>query len=240
MKMANNLANQLREGTSKSHSMAENVSFVKSFLSGVVNKESYTQMISNLYFVYTTIEEEMERNKEHPALKPLYFPELNRKESLKEDLVFYYGADWESNITPSPATILYSDRISEIGKNNPELLVAHAYTRYLGDLSGGQILKKIAQRSLNLPGEEGLAFYNFNEITDEQAFKTQYKANLDSLPLTQEQVAQIITEANIAFGLNMKMFQELEASIVKILTTMFLNFAQSLKEKLGLQSVPQA
>ena len=36
-----NLATQLREGTTKSHSMAENVRFVKSFLGGVVDKKSY-------------------------------------------------------------------------------------------------------------------------------------------------------------------------------------------------------
>nr|BDA98133.1 heme oxygenase [Proteomonas sp. NIES-1005] len=237
--MVNNLANQLREGTSKSHSMAENVSFVKSFLGGVINKESYKQMISNLYFVYITIEEEMDRNKEHPALKSLYFPELNRKESLEQDLAFYYGEDWESKVTPSPATLVYANRITEVGKNHPELLIAHAYTRYLGDLSGGQILKNIAQRSLNLPGEDGLAFYNFTQIEDEQAFKTQYKANLDSLPLDQEEISQVITEANVAFGLNMKMFQELEASILKIATTMLLNFLQSLKEKLNFRSIPQ-
>lgn len=235
--MVNNLATQLREGTSKSHSMAENVSFVKSFLGGVINKESYKQMISNLYFVYITIEEEMERNKEHPALKSLYFPELNRKESLEEDLAFYYGSDWISRVTPSPATQIYAKRIAEVGKTHPELLVAHAYTRYLGDLSGGQILKKIAQRSLNLNSEDGLAFYNFTQIADEQQFKVQYKANLDSLPLDQDEISQIISEANVAFGLNMKMFQELEVSLLKIITGMIMNVAQSFKEKLQVTSV---
>ena len=44
--MVSNLAIQLREGTSKSHSMAENVSFVKSFLGGVIDKESYKKMQS--------------------------------------------------------------------------------------------------------------------------------------------------------------------------------------------------
>ena len=60
--MVSNLATQLREGTSKSHSMAENVSFVKSFLGGVIDKESYKTMVSNLYFVYVAIEEAMEKN----------------------------------------------------------------------------------------------------------------------------------------------------------------------------------
>ena len=56
------------------------------------------------------------------------------------------------------------NRINQISKEKPELLVAHAYTRYLGDLSGGQILKKIAQRGMGLQGSEGLAFYEFDKI----------------------------------------------------------------------------
>ena len=58
--MTSNLATQLREGTSKSHSMAENVSFVKSFLGGVIDKESYRKLVSNLYFVYSAMEEAMD------------------------------------------------------------------------------------------------------------------------------------------------------------------------------------
>ena len=161
--MVSNLATQLREGTSKSHSMAENVSFVKSFLGGVIDKESYKKMVANLYFVYVAIEDAMEENKTHECIEPIFHTELNRRESLEQDLEFYYGKDWESKISPSPATQAYVERIETISKSKPELLVAHAYTRYLGDLSGGQILKKIAQRAMNLKGNEGLAFYEFNE-----------------------------------------------------------------------------
>ena len=37
-----------------------------------------------------------------------------------------------------------------MAKDNPILLVGHHYTRYLGDLSGGQILKGIAKKALKL------------------------------------------------------------------------------------------
>ena len=59
--MTSNLAIQLREGTSKSHTMAENVNFIKSFLGGVIDKGSYTEMLSKLYFVYEAIENAMEK-----------------------------------------------------------------------------------------------------------------------------------------------------------------------------------
>lgn len=141
--MTINLATQLREGTSKSHSMAENVSFVKSFLGGVIDKESYRKLVSNLYFVYSAMEEEMEKNKENVYIKPIYFTELNRRKNLELDLEHYYGPNWKSLIRISEATTSYVERIKSISSERPELLVAHAYTRYLGDLSGGQLLKRL-------------------------------------------------------------------------------------------------
>jgi heme oxygenase len=229
--MTSKLATQLREGTSKSHTMAENVNFIKSFLGGVIDKGSYTEMLSKLYFVYEAIENAMEKNKEHEYIKPIYFPELNRTESLKEDLIFHYGEDWLENVTLSKATLDYVNRINTVSKEKPELLVAHAYTRYLGDLSGGQILKKIAQRSMGLEGNKGLAFYEFNEVSDEAQFKLNYKAALDSLPIKENEASQIIAEANTAFTLNMNIFSELEFNLVKFLLSQVRAITNSIQKQ---------
>jgi len=229
--MVSSLANELREGTTKSHSMAENVSFVKSFLGGVVDKKSYRKLVANLYFVYCAIEEEMLVNKDHPAIQPIYFTELNRKTSLAEDLNYYYGSDWLNIIEPSSATKVYVDRIHSIGDKQPELLVAHAYTRYLGDLSGGQILKKIARGAMNLSDERGTKFYDFHEIEDDKIFKSTYRSALDTIPLSSDQVQNIVSEANISFTLNMKMFEELNSSIIKIITMIIVNTVQKFKSK---------
>ena len=229
--MTSKLATQLREGTSKSHTMAENVNFIKSFLGGVIDKGSYKEMLSKLYFVYEAIENAMEKNKEHEYIKPIYFPELNRTESLKEDLIFHYGEDWLENVTLSKATLDYVNRINTVSKEKPELLVAHAYTRYLGDLSGGQILKKIAQRSMGLEGNKGLAFYEFNEVSDEAQFKLNYKAALDSLPIKENEASQIIAEANTAFTLNMNIFSELEFNLVKFLLSQVRAITNSIQKQ---------
>lgn len=225
--MTNNLATQLREGTSKSHSMAENVSFVKSFLGGVIDKDSYRKLVSNLYFVYSAMEEEMEKNKDHVLIKPIYFTELNRRKSLELDLEHYYGSNWKSLIKVSEATKSYVERIQFISNQKPELLIAHAYTRYLGDLSGGQILKKIAQRAMNLSDGKGLAFYEFDQVQDEQEFKQNYKKALDSLSLDPNLADSIVAEANVSFTMNMKMFQELETSFSRIILKLISNWFSS-------------
>lgn len=228
--MAKNLADKLRQGTAKSHSMAENVSFVKSFLGGVVDKNSYRALVANLYFVYSAIEQEMESNQYNPILRPVYFPELNRKKSLEKDLLYYYGLDWRHSIEPSAITRTYVDRIHNIGRHQPELLISHVYTRYMGDLSGGQILKNIAKNAMRLSDDDGTEFYVFREISDEKKFKQIYRNALDLIPVEEEQVTLIISEANLAFSLNMKMFQELNSGLVKIMLMLLSNVVDSLKQ----------
>lgn len=231
--MSTNLAQQLREGTTKSHSMAENVSFVKSFLGGVVDKKSYRKLVANLFFVYTAIEEEIENNKDNSAISAIYFPELYRKASLSEDLEYYYGSNWNEYVQPSLATKNYVNRIHEIGKSQPELLIAHAYTRYMGDLSGGQILKKIAQSAMHLSGKDGTSFYDFQSIKDDKAFKKDYRNALDNAPISESQINQIIAEANIAFNLNMRIFQELNSNLIKIMVMLLLSTIGNFRRKLS-------
>ncbi|HEY9742566.1 MAG TPA: heme oxygenase (biliverdin-producing) [Coleofasciculaceae cyanobacterium] len=221
--MSSNLATKLREGTKKAHTMAENVGFVKCFLKGVVEKTSYRKLVSNLYFVYSAMEEEMERHSSHPILSKIYFQQLNRKKTLEQDLSFYYGANWREQVAPSPAAQAYVQHIREVSASEPELLIAHSYTRYLGDLSGGQILKNIAQRAMNLSEGQGTAFYEFKEIPDEKAFKANYRKVLDELPIDETTADRIVDEANATFGMNMKLFQELEGNLIKAIGQMLFN-----------------
>ena len=124
----------------------------------------------------------MERHKQHPIISKVTFPELNRKASLEEDSYFYYGTNWREQVAPSAAGQAYLNRIREVSNTAPELLVGHFYTRYLGDLSGGQILKGIAQRAMNLADGNGTAFYEFDSIPDEKAFKVKYRQGMDEQP----------------------------------------------------------
>ena len=229
--MSSNLAVKLREGTKKSHTMAENVGFIKCFLKGTVEKTSYRKLVANLYFVYSAIEEEMERCKDHPVVSKIYFSELNRKQSLESDLAYYYGSNWREQVKPSVAAQAYVKRIHEIGQTAPELLVAHSYTRYLGDLSGGQILKGIAVRGMNLNEGEGTAFYTFDQISDEKAFKTKYRQVLNDLAVDEATQDRIVDEANDAFGLNMKMFMELEGNLIKAIGLMVFNSLTRRRER---------
>jgi heme oxygenase (biliverdin-producing, ferredoxin) len=221
--MSSNLALKLREGTKKAHTMAENTGFIACFLKGTVEKSSYRKLVANLYFVYSAMEEEMHKLKDHPVMGKIYFPELDRKASLEQDLVYYYGANWRNEIAPSEATQAYVARIKEVGATDPQLMLAHLYTRYIGDLSGGQILKKIAVNAMSLNEGHGTNFYEFPQIPDEKAFKTMYRATLNDLDVSEAKDEQIVEEANGAFHHNMQMFKELEGNLVKAIGIQLFN-----------------
>ena len=208
------LAKELKEGTKQSHSAAENTKFVSSFLRGVVNREKYRQLVANYYFIYQVMEVEVLRLKDDPIVGPLNMKELYRHRNLAKDCEYFYGKNWDKTIYPTEACQKYVNRIREVAHEQTELLVGHHYTRYLGDLSGGQILRNIAQNALKL-NDGGLDFYEFPEIEDKKEYKNNYRATLNTLPVTESQVSAIVSEANYAFRLNMFMFDELDGNAFK-------------------------
>ena len=73
-------------------------------------------------------------------------------------------------------------------------------------------------------------------LTSKQ-FKSDYKAALDALPVTPDGSKQIVAEANVAFNLNMKVFQELETSFVRIAIRIVMNYLNGFLAQLNISPV---
>jgi len=211
------LALLLREGTAASHTAAENSSFMRCFIKGALDHKTYAAYLESFYFVYSALEEELELRKDHPVLAKIWFPELYRTAQIEQDLTHFVAAN-QAPATPTgtQAARAYAQRIREAANSAPHLLVAHSYVRYLGDLSGGQLLKRVAARALGLgiDGSSGLGFYEFPEIASPKRFKDNYRSALDAMPLSEAEQQSIVDEANLAFGLNAQIFDELEHTLI--------------------------
>lgn len=205
------LALMLDEGTRKSHSIAENTQFVTGFFKGLSNKKSFSSLVASLYFVYEAMEGEF-NNCDDPRVKSMNYKELLRVDELEKDMLFYFGSTWRDDVSMSPATIKYIKHIRKVAKVSPYLLVAHQYTRYLGDLFGGQMMGGMASRSLKLEENQGIAFYTFSDIPNNKAFIEDWYATLNSLEFSEEEKSAIVDEGNIVFRLNIELFDELEGS----------------------------
>uniref|UniRef100_A0A3Q0QY60 Heme oxygenase n=1 Tax=Amphilophus citrinellus TaxID=61819 RepID=A0A3Q0QY60_AMPCI len=205
------LSEQIKKVTKESHVRAENTELMLSFQRGKVTLPQYKLLLCSLYEIYQALEEALDRNSNHPNVAPIYFPaELARLRSIEKDLEYFYGQDWREKIVVPAATKRYCHRLRQIGKENPEFLLAHAYTRYLGDLSGGQVLGRIAQKSMGLKNGDGLSFFAFPGVSSPNLFKQLYRSRMNSVELTEEERNGVLEEAVRAFEFNIQVFEDLQ------------------------------
>jgi len=217
----------LKLRTKDVHNEAHQVNFVKLFTRGKVGRDHYKQLLVRLYKVYLTMERCFdaackEDNAVARVLRQIWFPKvLNRAASLGSDLEFFYGPSWQTVVaeTHSKAADKYCARLEQVAQSDPALLTAHAYTRYMGDLSGGQILQRVAIKAMNLSASEGTQYYEFDEIDSPKLFKKAYRARLESLPFPEEVREQIATEAIYSFRLSLELFSELDVIMGETVAT---------------------
>ncbi len=184
------------------HLEAERSGIVNDILRGQASLESYTLFLRNLLPAYQTLETALERFSGSPTLTTLSNYKLNRAAAIEKDLLALSGSDWEDRFPLLPEATSYEQRILfAANEDNGERLIAHAYTRYLGDLSGGLIMKRLLARSLELSYEQ-LTFYDFPGFPDLAVLKKDYRSALDRAGTAASIPAAIVEEGAIAFSLN--------------------------------------
>lgn len=199
----------LRSMTWDDHEKAEYTDYMQKVLGGKISREGYADMVAQHYFAYLVIEDAAEKMRSDAIGGKFVFDSLSRVKPLEEDLEFLLGADWKSKVAPNEATNEYLARLKETCFTDSGAFVAHAYTRYLGDLSGGQVIKAAVERSFGFTDNEGVKFYVFDQIPDYKAFKVEYRDLLDGAAWTEEERAKVIDEAILAYKLNTKVLAEL-------------------------------
>lgn len=132
----------------------------------------------------------------------MYDPALERLAAIDADLNHWLPGG--AREVTSPAAAAYGERIAALAWGGS--LVAHHYTRYVGDLSGGRVIGKVLDRSFGLRGA-GLAFYQFP--VRPKPYKDSYRARLDALHPDAEHTDRIVDEVKLAFRLNHTLFDEL-------------------------------
>lgn len=200
----------IRTASHEQHVEAETSTFMSDLLAGRLGVEAYARYTEQLWFVYEALEAAAERLAADPVAGPFIRPELFRLRALERDLAHLRGADWRSSVSALPATASYASRVRDCAESWPAGYIAHHYTRYLGDLSGGQIIRDKAERTWGFERKgDGVRFYVFEEITNPAAFKRSYRELLDSVRADGAEKQRIVSECKRAFALNTALFGEL-------------------------------
>ncbi len=165
------LAAMLRRETSASHRRAERSGVVADILAGRVSRGAYALFLRNLAPAYDQLERGLARRAATPGVGALARPEVYRAAALAADLAHLHGPHWARELPLLPAAERYAARIEAAeARGAGEGLIGHAYVRYLGDLSGGQALRRRLAKSLALPAS-ALSFHDFPGIADPEAHK---------------------------------------------------------------------
>ncbi|WP_328913130.1 MULTISPECIES: biliverdin-producing heme oxygenase [unclassified Streptomyces] len=197
----------IRTASHDQHTEAENSTFMSDLLGGRHGVEAYARYTEQLWFVYRALEDGARLLADDPVAGPFLRPELMRLAALERDLDHLLGPGWQDTATALPATVRYAERVSEVAATWPAGYVAHHYTRYLGDLSGGQVIRGIAEKTWGFSRKgDGVRFYVFEEIGNPAAFKREYRELLDGLAVDELEKARVVEECRLAFALNTRVF----------------------------------
>ena len=199
---------ELRERTRTGHSASEGADFMGDLMTGKGTRDDYIALVAQHYFIYEAIEAAAEQMKNDPVAAPFISEKLTRLPAIVEDLRFLLGDTWRDDISPLSTTAAYVARIRAVGATWAGGFVAHHYTRYLGDLSGGQIIRTIMQRQFGFE-TNGVGFYLFADIAKPKEFKDTYRDQLDAVPWDDEERARVIDEVLVAYRFNTDLFTDL-------------------------------
>lgn len=200
----------IRTASHEQHVEAETSTFMSDLLGGRLGVDAYARYTEQLWFVYEALEAGVERLAADPVAGAFIRAELFRLPALERDLAHLRGADWRSGLTALPATAAYAERVRECAEEWPAGYIAHHYTRYLGDLSGGQIIRDKAERTWGFSRKgDGVRFYVFEGIGNPAAFKREYRELLDEVRVDDLEKQRIVAECKRAFALNTGVFRAL-------------------------------
>ncbi|WP_280358392.1 heme oxygenase (biliverdin-producing) [Nocardia otitidiscaviarum] len=200
----------IRTATEQQHTEAEHSSFMRDMLTGTLGVRAFYRYTAQLWFVYDALERHSADLATDAVAGPFVRPELARLAALEADLAHLGGPNWRDDLRPLASTRTYADRIAECARDWSAGYVVHHYTRYLGDLSGGQVIRGTAEKLWGLPKKgDGVRFYVFDQIPNPAAFKREYRELLDALPIGSDETERVLDEARRAFAMNTDMFGEL-------------------------------
>jgi heme oxygenase len=201
------LAQDLRLGTAALHARAEKTGIVREIMRGRVSLADYALYLRNLLPAYQAMEAGLARHAAMPALACLPHTGLARAQAMLRDLG---SLDPEGRLPLLEAGAAYARQVEQAATDGPGL-IGHAYARYLGDLSGGQHLRRALARGAGLP-EDCQAFFAFPAIADPDGFKLRYRAALDAAGRLLGDTRAVIAAAQAAFSSNIVLSEAVQAA----------------------------
>ncbi len=197
----------IRTASADDHRAAESRGFVTRLMAGELDLDAYARYLAQLAWVY----EALEAWEPRAGDPEIFEPGLARMAAIESDLVALGVTDHRTTHPALPATAAYAAHLRDIvGRHDVVEYLAHHYTRYLGDLSGGQAIAALIARHYGATPDQ-LAFSRFDALEAPVPFKRRYREGINELRLPAASVDRLIAEVRRSFALNSAVFDALDA-----------------------------
>lgn len=207
------LADFMKHETWDLHTEAETTGFINKILRGTAELPHYISFLKNLKPIYEAIESSSQWLESFPSLKPFLSDKIARSQTLAHDIE-HLSALCKDPICPTifQSTQNYQSSVENALTKNHSAMLAHIYVRYLGDLNGGLILRRVLAKNLDLSAS-CLTFYSFPKIDDIADFKTHFRLTLNDIELNESDKKLVSIAAKDAFKFNIELSKTLDKYI---------------------------
>ena len=199
---------RLKGSTATIHDEVEHTDFMVELMEGRLDAVAYATLLTQYEVIYAALEARARDFAASLVFAPFHNPRLERSARISADLAALDRVDGidVSGIAVTTSAQAYADHLAALGA--PEQMIAHHYTRYLGDLSGGQAIGTLMGRHYGLP-EEALTMWDFTALGKGKPYKDAYRGRLDEVAATGGDEEAVIAETLRAFDLNGALLSEL-------------------------------
>lgn len=198
-------AAEIRTATREAHEAAESAPFVQQLMAGSLQARDYVDLLLALEPVYEAMEEEFRAHADESSVALFDHRALDRHARIVHDLA---GFGQQPRSRPLPPVVADYVRTVHAAAASPQRLLAHHYTRYLGDLAGGQAIAARLRQHYAL-GPEVLTFYDFSGLGDLVHYRRRYRDLLNLVPWSAAEKQEFIAESQAVFALNAAVFDAL-------------------------------
>ena len=205
------LSRALRTATQSLHRQVEQTGVFADLIAGTIELRQYCQLLRNLLPLYACLEGGLRAKQHDSIIGAIYDERLWRTNLIEQDLDHLFRGEWQRDLSLCAASIEYLQHLEAIcaDSSRSHLLVSHAYVRYLGDLSGGQMLQRTIARSLGLSSGQGTAFFDFGSAQQIQAQARRFRNGLDRIVMSESKCREIVDEAVYSFELHVSLAEQM-------------------------------
>ena len=186
---------RLKASTATIHDEVEHTTFIVDLMEGRLDSQAYALLLKQYDVIYAVLESRSREFADDPVFAPFFDAALFRAERIAADLTALDGTE----LPVMPSATVYATHLA--GLERAEQVIAHHYTRYLGDLSGGQAIGTLMGRHYSLPATS-LTMWDFTALGKTKPYKDAYRSRLDQVAATGGDEQIVVDETMEAFRLD--------------------------------------